>query len=84
MHTSEHRSREVDRAAYFTYLLTGERKFTAQERCHSGGGRAGFPVANSPGGLCGRKATLKRKKKEKQRKNRDSTWFVENSAGNIL
>ena len=62
----------------------GERKFTAQERCQSEGGRPGVPVANSPYGLCGRKATLKRKKKEKERKNRDSTWFVENSAGNIV
>ena len=30
----------------------------AQELCESGGGRPGFPVPNSPCGLCGRKATL--------------------------
>ena len=32
--------------------------FRAQELCESGGGRPGLPVANSPYGLCGRKATL--------------------------
>ena len=64
----------------------GERKLTAQERCQSRGGRPGLPVPNSPYGLCGRKATLnpERKKKEKERKNRDGTWFVQNSAGNII
>ena len=30
----------------------------AQELCDNGGGRPGFPVPNSPYGLCGRKATL--------------------------
>ena len=30
----------------------------AQELCESRGGRPGLPVPNSPGGLCGRKATL--------------------------
>ena len=29
-------------------------------------GRPGLPVHNSPSGLCGRKATLKKKKKEKE------------------
>ena len=32
--------------------------FRAQELCESGGGRPGFPVPNSPCGLCGRKAAL--------------------------
>ena len=30
----------------------------SQELCESRGGRPGLPVANSPYGLCGRKATL--------------------------
>ena len=30
-----------------------------QELCRSRGGRPGLPVANSPYGLCGRKATFK-------------------------
>ena len=32
--------------------------YRVQELCESGGGRPGFPVPNSPYGLCGRKATL--------------------------
>ena len=32
--------------------------FRAQEMCESRGGRPGFPVPNSPYGLCGRTATL--------------------------
>ena len=32
--------------------------FRAQKLCERRGGRPGFPVPNSPYGLCGRKATL--------------------------
>ena len=34
-----------------------------EELCESAGGRPGLPVPNRPYGLCGRKATLKKKKK---------------------
>ena len=32
--------------------------FKAQELCESGGDRPGFPIPNSPYGLCGRQATF--------------------------
>jgi len=35
-------------------------RFGAQELCEGGGGRPGFPVPNSPYGLCGRKGTLEK------------------------
>ena len=38
--------------------------FRAQELCESRGGRPGFPVPNSPYGLCGREATLKNRTQE--------------------
>ena len=43
-------------------MPTGQLANGAQELCESRGGRPGVPVPNSPYGLCGRKATLKKKK----------------------
>ena len=40
---------------------TGSFSFRAQELCESRDGRPGLPVLNSPYGLRGRKATLKKK-----------------------
>ena len=39
-------------------VCTAGRATRAQELCESRGGLPGFPVPNSPYGLCGRKATL--------------------------
>ena len=36
----------------------------AQELCERRGGRPGLPVPNSPYGLCGRKATLTKKRED--------------------
>ena len=40
-----------------------------QELCESGGGRPGLPVPNSPYGLCGRKAALKRDRERSELRN---------------
>ena len=39
---------------------------SAQELCESRGGRPGFPVSDSPYGLCGRKATLEQEEEEEE------------------
>ena len=41
------------------YIVSACREYSrAQALCESRGGRPGFPVPNSPYGLCGRKAAL--------------------------
>ena len=47
-----------DLLALFLAVQRGWGQFRAQELCESRGGRPGFPVPDSPYGLCGRKATL--------------------------
>ena len=49
------------------YLLTYCVAYRAQELCESRGGLPGRPVPNSPYGLCGRKATLRRQKRSHTR-----------------
>ena len=56
--TSRPAIRDKKHAFIFIIQRTYAHDFRAQEVCESRGGRPGFPVANSPYVLCGRKATL--------------------------
>ena len=43
---------------FVIHSTCGSVTYRAQELCESRGGRPGFPVSDSPYGLCGRKAIL--------------------------
>ena len=58
-----------------TFKADDEAVIRAQELCESGGGRPGLPVPDSPYGLYGSKATLKKKKKKAVRRVRD--WLTD-------
>ena len=42
--------------------------------CESRGGRSGPPVPNKPDGFCGRKVTLKRKRKKEKKGEKKASW----------
>ena len=54
-------ARSVSFVMYFCMSFNAI-KFRAQMLCETQGGRPGFPVPNSPQGVCGRKATEQKKK----------------------